>query len=100
MGFDLQAVPYDDFLHGIDAWLLGALRPIDVLRFWRSAGGVQDGQPWLAVFGIDEARALIVLRRWPAIRSCLWLGGSIKPLMPSSLSTTFSWRLLCNAVEP
>ena len=39
-----------------DRRLLGMLQPIGVLRFWRTAGGVKDGEPWLAVLCIDEAR--------------------------------------------
>jgi hypothetical protein len=49
-----QVMTYYQFLHGIDARLLGALEPIDVLRFWRTAGGIKDGEPWLAIFCIDE----------------------------------------------
>ncbi len=52
--FPLQLVHYKDFLRGIDGRLLGALEPMDVLRFWHTAGDVKDGEPWLAVFGIDE----------------------------------------------
>ena len=52
----LQVTTYDEFLDSIDQRLLGALRTIDVIRFWRSAGGMEDGEPWLAVFAIDEAR--------------------------------------------
>ncbi len=52
----LQVIQYDEFLRGLDQRLLGALEPIDVLRFWRTAGGIKDGEPWLAVFGIDAVR--------------------------------------------
>jgi len=51
---------YDDFLDSIDRRLLAALRPFDVLRFWRSASGMKGGEPWLAVFGIDGVRQSVL----------------------------------------
>ena len=50
----LQVTTYDEFLNSVDQRLSGALRPIDLLRCWRFTGGMEDGEPWLAVFGIDD----------------------------------------------
>jgi len=54
----VQEMQYDQFLLDFDADLLSVLRPMDVLRFWRIAGSLQADEPWLAVFAIDEVRAL------------------------------------------
>ena len=38
----------------MDPRLRRSVEPLDVLYFWRQAGGIEEGTPWMAVFALDE----------------------------------------------
>lgn len=45
---------YHSFLTGMDRCLRHSLEPLDVLYFWKQAGAIGAGIPWMAVFAVDE----------------------------------------------
>lgn len=50
---------YSSFLRGMDPRLRRSIEPLDVLYFWRQAGGIEEGTLWMAVFAVDEVIMLI-----------------------------------------
>ena len=45
---------YHASLNQLDLRLLKVLTPMHILYFWRTAGNIRPGQPWMAVIAVDE----------------------------------------------
>lgn len=45
---------YNSFLYDMDPRFRRSIQPLDVLYFWRQAGGIEEGTPWMAIFAVDQ----------------------------------------------